>query len=194
MCENYRPFYQSRIVETTELQKKLINLCEFGIENKWTLVYRATEHGFGSQDFHSQCDNVPYTLTIIKSTQGNIFGGFTDVAWDSTSGYKKSRNAFIFSLINKFDDPFKAHIHQNESEFAIYCGDECGPIFGGRIRTDYDDIHISDNSNISNENYSNFSFSYHRQYYGCGSCEEQSILAGSFNFKVENIEVYKLLN
>jgi len=38
----------------------------------------------------------------------NIFGGFTEKAWNSTSGYVADPKAFIFSLVNKENKPFKA--------------------------------------------------------------------------------------
>lgn len=184
---------ESKIVDTPVLQKELFNLCEFDYDAKLTLVYRASDHGFSSEEFHRRCDDLPNTLTIINSTEGNIFGGFSDVTWDSFSGYKESKNAFIFSLVNKKQQPFRVNIHPNETNYAIYCSKYFGPIFGGRWTTDHDDIHISNNSNTQSGSYSNFSSSYKNLNYEFGSSEAQSILAGSFSFKVKDIEVFKLI-
>jgi hypothetical protein len=41
------------------------------------------------------------TLRVIKSENGNIFGGYTTKAWDSNWESVTDPNAFIFSLINK---------------------------------------------------------------------------------------------
>jgi hypothetical protein len=66
--------------------------------------------GSTAQNFHTKCDTVANTLTIIKSTNGNIFGGFTEKAWDSSSGYVIDPKAFVFSLVNNENKPFKAII------------------------------------------------------------------------------------
>jgi hypothetical protein len=54
-------------------------------DKKWKLQYRATRDGFSAKDFHSECDGIANTLTVIKSEHDNIFCGFTELAWDSTS-------------------------------------------------------------------------------------------------------------
>ncbi len=37
-----------------------------------------------SEDFHRLCDNKGATITIIRSTSGWIFGGFTSASWTSS--------------------------------------------------------------------------------------------------------------
>ncbi len=56
---------------------ELMFLCEFQNTQKWNLIYRASQDGFEAANFHSKCDNKPNTLVIIKSENGNIFGGYT---------------------------------------------------------------------------------------------------------------------
>ena len=48
------------------------SLCEFPVDQKWNLIYRASRDGFEAFNFDSKCDNKPNTLVIIKS---NVFGG-----------------------------------------------------------------------------------------------------------------------
>lgn len=43
------------------------------------LIHRASENNFSSSKFHQNCDNKGPTLTIIKSNNGKIFGGFTTI-------------------------------------------------------------------------------------------------------------------
>jgi len=114
----------------------------------WKLQYRATRDGFTSQNFHSKCDSIANTLTVIKSEHGNIFGGFTEKAWKSTRGFVVDPKAFIFSLVNKENKQFKAVC--TNSEVAINCKPSCGPIFGGI------DICIMDSSNSNRNSFSNF--------------------------------------
>jgi len=70
-------------------------------------LYRATRDGFRAKDFHRKCDNFENTLVVIKSTEGNVFGGFASKPWNSTptvgskKGYVPDQSAFIFSLVNK---------------------------------------------------------------------------------------------
>jgi hypothetical protein len=71
----------NRIMDSVILRGKtseLMFLCEFQNTLKWNLIYRASQDGFEAANFHSKCDNKPNTLVIIKSENGNIFGGYTD--------------------------------------------------------------------------------------------------------------------
>jgi len=117
----------------------LISLCEFPIDQKWTLIYRASQDGFEASSFHDKCDDKPNTLVVIKSTNGNVFGGYTEQSWTG-SGFKTDPNAFIFSLINEDSEPLK--IKCDRPDEAIYCSTEYGPNFGDS------DIDISSESNL----------------------------------------------
>jgi len=64
---------------------------------KLELLYRASRDGWKATDFHSRCDDKGSTVTAIKTTDGNVFGGFADVAWNSNSTFLRDPNAFMFS-------------------------------------------------------------------------------------------------
>lgn len=159
----------------------LMKLCNFQLQD-WKLLYRATDDGFSSRNFHEKCDGIPNTLTVIKSSSGNIFGGFTEKAWSSIGEYVEDRNAFIFSLLNKDNKPFKTMCTYRLD--AIYCHKNEGPSFGGG------DLYISSNSNINTDSSSFFSLSYRHPDYVKDTNEAESILAGSRNFQTEQIEIY----
>jgi hypothetical protein len=73
---NINPF-KSQILEGEQQCLELIDLCEFSPNDKWSLLYRGTRDGFGSDDFHSKCDGHSNTLTIIKAKESEFaFGGF----------------------------------------------------------------------------------------------------------------------
>ncbi len=169
---------------STDLVNDLNELCEVNL-NEWSLIYRASRDGFSSEDFHFNCDNLTKTLTIIKSENGNIFGGYIEKEWDSESETLKDPNAFIFSLINKDNKPFKSII-SNKGDYAAYCSPEYGPNFGGD-ENELLDICIFD----FNEGRFSFGYSFKHPDYEAGSEEAKSILAGSHNFKTIEIEVYK---
>jgi len=121
--------FESTIMDNY-LQRKLVDLCEFPIDQKWELKYRGTRDGLKAADFHKRCDGIANTLTVVKATTGNIFGGYTEQAWHSKNEHIKDPKAFIFSLVNKEENPFKANV-LNEGKYAIYGSAQYGPIFGG---------------------------------------------------------------
>jgi hypothetical protein len=85
-----RDFLVSRIIDES-LSQKLEELLEKKDLNcqKWSLLYRGSRDGFRASNFHSHCDNKPITLTIIKSTSGNIFGGFTSAHWNQDDSWQR---------------------------------------------------------------------------------------------------------
>ena len=66
-------------------------------------LYQATIDGDGAINFHSRCDNIPNTLTVIQSAGNRRFGGFTTQVWESVESYiyKDDKSAFLFSLDKK---------------------------------------------------------------------------------------------
>jgi hypothetical protein len=109
----------SSIMNNIEL-KELFELCGFPENTDLKLLYRATQDGFSAVDFHEKCDEHANVLLIVKSIESNVFGGFTEVGWDSSfiSGYKYDLNALLFSFKNKYNQPvcMKCEI----PEYAIY--------------------------------------------------------------------------
>jgi hypothetical protein len=178
--------FKSEISANEQQCLELIKLCEFSPNDKFTLLYRGTRDGFGSKDFHSKCDGHSNTLTMFKAKGSEfIFGGFTSVSWESSAygKYKSDPNAFIFSLTNKDNKPFKMKIDPNQHQFATGCNTELGPTFGG-------DICIKNNSNTTMDSYSNFGRSYKHPQYAFGTKEAKTFLAGSYKFQLDEIEVY----
>jgi hypothetical protein len=174
--------FKSQIL-TGKQSLDLIKVCEFSLNDKWTLLYRGTRDGFGAANFHFECDNHSNTLTIVKALDSSyIFGGFTSITWDSTSEYKSDPNAFLFSLTNKDNQPSK--MRQINTTNSIYCYSGYGPIFGGGF-----DIHICNNANTTMGSRSNLGQSYQHPQPSQG----QSYLAGSHSFQLSEIEVYQKL-
>ena len=130
---------------------------------------------------------------MIKSESGNVFGGFTEQAWSNypTNGeFVADPSAFIFSLVNKDKNPFKVNC-SNDGQYGIYCNENYGPVFGGdgeKLR----DIVIKSDSNTLNKSYTDFGYAYQHPDYQRETVKAKSILAGSFEFHIEEIEVYKI--
>ena len=71
-------------------------------------------------------------LIVIKSTSDNIFGGFASMEWNSTSAvdskFVHDPLAFILSLVNQNEKPFKA---LRKTFFSgIFCDTSKEPAFG----------------------------------------------------------------
>jgi hypothetical protein len=147
--------------------------------------------GYGAKDFHSKCDGHSNTLTILKAKYSSyIFGGFTSVYWEvgtqARGTWKSDPNAFIFSLTNKDNRPIKMKIKTNFHQSAIRCHSEYGPTFGGGH-----DIYVANNANLTMDSVSNLGHSYRHPQYDEGTNEAKTFLAGSFEFQLDEIEVYK---
>jgi len=148
---------------------------------KLTLLFRASRDGFTVSQFHKLCDNKGATVTVIESNvYHHVFGGFTNMPWSSSNTYKNDSSAFIFLLrsSNNNQIPEKWNIKSGEEENAIYDNSNCGPRFGRGF-----DFYLYNNCN-TNTNYTN-PFSYNGQ-------KSKTALAGAYNFKVKDYEVYKV--
>jgi vacuolar-type H+-ATPase subunit H len=173
----------STILSGRNQVNQLMSLCKFPVDQKWNLIYRASQDGFEASQFHAKCDDKSNTLFIIKSTNGNVFGGYTEQTWNDISDLKADPYSYIFSLVNKFNKPIKLKCSTYDN--SIYCHSCYGPTFGCKH-----DLHIADKSNTNTYSCSNLGESYAHPDYAYGSKEAKSFLAGSYNFQVLEIEVY----
>jgi hypothetical protein len=81
-------------------QEKATLLGWIGGKRNWKLCYKATRDGFSAKTFRSLCSNKGETITIIKSSNGYVFGGYTPIPWDSSNTYKFNAKTFLFSMKN----------------------------------------------------------------------------------------------
>ena len=153
------------------------------------MKYRASRDGFSSENWSSKCNGIRNTLTIIKSNNGNVFGGFTEKG--CSTGQVIDPNAFIFSLINEEEKPFKAmfsNTHDGYKNYSTY-----GQSFGYNS-SGYYDIYIASNSNTNQSCSSDLGYSYRHPEYQAGTTRALSILAGSQKFQTVEIEVFAKAN
>jgi hypothetical protein len=149
-----------------------------------TLLYDSLVHSDSAYVFHSRCDHIGATLSIIESDYGLRFGGYTTHFWDSPSlGYYKTNdlNAFVFSL-----SKMKKFMCINQSQ-VIYCRKDYNVTYGGGH-----DIVIYHNFTSNSNNYSIFGHSYNASTLNSIEGDKNSYLAGSHKFKVKKVEVYKV--
>jgi len=90
------------------------------------LLYSSALHTSTLEAFHSKCDNMGPTLTVIKLVDGNVCGGYTDVSWTSpkTLEPKRSNKCWLFDIFNRT----KAKVLDGKS--AMYCSSEYAISFG----------------------------------------------------------------
>jgi len=108
-----------------------------------------------------------------------VFGGYTDIPWDSSNSWGSTSNAFIFSLRNKEGlGPFKSMVTSPSKAIRKQSG--YGPSFGSYS------IYIS---NSHAKSYTNFGYSYHVP---SGVKNKKTILAGTHSFTPDEVEVFYL--
>ena len=91
---------------------------------KFELLYKKSRDGKSYKTFHQLCDNKGPTVTLIKSSEGFVIGGYTSVDWNSNSGWKNDNETFLFSLTEK-----KKFRKKEFNTYSIYCGNDVGPWF-----------------------------------------------------------------
>ena len=107
-----------------------------------TLLYRGSKDGWKLKTFHDKCDVKGPTITIFKTKEGRVCGGFTSKSWESAASnkVKKDPASFLFSVDS----------HQifrvKEPQFAMTCDIIRGPYFGkdGCLAALYDPINYND--------------------------------------------------
>ena len=165
--------------------KELMKLCEFDLNERFRLLYRASEDGFDAESFHLKCDEHANTLTIVKAKKTQfIFGAYTSVSWQTSGGYKGvgDKESFLFSLTNQYNRKMKFKV--KPQYHPIYCRSDFGPIFG------WDDIAINLNENNRASSFSKLGHHYD-SLYESDSEEGDELLAGSRYFQLDEIEVFK---
>jgi hypothetical protein len=152
-------------------------------EKRFTLLWRGSRDGFGWREFHDRCDGHPNTLTVILDTDGNIFGGFTPVEWESREWTEigscdkgdPSLKSFLFTLKNPHNFPARRfRLKPEKKNEAIYCCSGRG--------LDFTNVLLSDNSyTFLGSHYTNDT-----------GLDGKTFFTGSKKFQVKEIEVFEI--
>ena len=99
------------------------------------LLFCSSRDGATAAAFHSRCDRKGPTLTLIKDTGGNVFGGYAAVEWGSAADCKWLNDpaAFLFTVVNPHADP-PALFASETNGYSIYRHSSYGPRFGWDLR------------------------------------------------------------
>ena len=123
--------YEETITLATLLGSKGVNL------NELQPLFDAKQHGDKAADYHRLCDGAAGTVTLVRATDGSLFGGSRQVPITSDDGWKRKADpaAFLFSV--DFESTCHQYQHQDR---AIADNSLCGPWFGSG-----NDLRISSN-------------------------------------------------
>ena len=143
------------------------------------LLFRSSRDGATAAAFHSRCDDEGPTLTLIKDTDGNVFGGYTAVVWGSYDGwdYLNDRTAFLLTVVNPHADP-PALFASKVYGYKFYCTSSCGPVFG--------DLAVSGAFDKGSSNIGK------RSYVNATRHSDDTVLTGAFYFTPVEVEVWGL--
>jgi len=145
------------------------------------LLFRASEHNFKAEAFHTKCDGKNRTLTIVRTEFRKTIFAYAESAWNSSNAFSNdTTNRSCILLLNprlRFSLASPAH--------SIYCHLNHGPVFGNG-----NDLNLQANGN------------------GCVSCPTGYTCPGYANnqvawttmtgsstniFKIADYEVYQLI-
>ena len=112
------PFTHAGSVLMSRSEQELLHswVPETTSERRWALLYRASIHGYSAASFHNnvcllchlshlscinrrmQCDGVAHTVVVVRSSNGYLCGGYTDVPWTCHNIAAESKRSFLFQL------------------------------------------------------------------------------------------------
>jgi hypothetical protein len=153
------------------------------------LLWRGSRDGFEAKEFHRRCDGHANTVTVILDTNGNIFGGFTPVEWESRTSVPfpkqdESQNTFIFTLKNPHNIPARKFLMIDKRTWAIYSESRYGPSFS------YDML-VSNDCNANTQSHIRLGC---HSYINDTGLDGNIVLTGSHHFQVKEIEVFEITN
>ena len=117
----------NKILNKLYKYKKIYNVSNYENKLQFTIInlFDSSLHGDLASDFHSKVDFKYNTISLIETTTGHRFGGYTSECFESPIEYfdKKDNLSFVFSLDKmKIYDVIKG-------KYAISCDKNYGPYF-----------------------------------------------------------------
>ena len=173
----YQILSEREVVETSDIieRENELDLIKdrLGKNNlNLILLYKATRDGDDAEIFHAKVGDTRNNITLIKTSQGVRFGGYTSQSWDGINIFKEDDSAFVFSLtkLKTYD--------VNQKESAIWCYPNYGPVFEGYQIDIFDRFLTRDLSKTG------------KRGLGYDTNEDYELNNGEKNFVVDEMEVY----
>ena len=125
--------------------------------------------------YHNKCDKIPNTLTIIKTKDNFIFGGFTTNFFESSPYiWKEDENSFIFSI------NLKKKFYPKDKKKAILSVFYMGPSFG-----DGYDVYLHDKFLSEEQKYYNIKDNTY-------NLKKYELTNGNKSYIINKVEVWKI--
>ena len=149
-------------------------------ELKFVQKFNVLKDGDSATKFHEKCDNIGPNLSIIKTKENIIFGGFTMNNWGNSIN-KKDDLAFVFNLQNKKIYNIK------KGENSIFCSKwflinfyNGNGSFSTLVVTDNCLKNLSNTCCKNDSSFQNFTIDY-------------ELNNGNQNFNVSEMEIYEII-
>ena len=172
---------KSTILKNNNEKKKLLQWISTNNKIKEiNLLYKSSEHGDTSKIFFEKCGNKGPTFSLIETSKGRRFGGFSKAEWTDKKDMirLKDSEAFLFSL----DNMEKYSILKTEIAIGCY------PYYQSLVYGNNGDgkgIYIP-NEFLKNKGSENLSTKVY-------NVPSDYCLSGESNFLVKEIEVYQVI-
>jgi len=157
--------------------------------NTWKLLYKWTIDEKTKAAWHHACDGKGPTVTIVRTKDGHVFGGYNPLAWwvprnNGDSEFKESKESFIFSLTDGKGRQAYQCLPYNYCQYAICSFDSNNGLgWGGGL-----DLYINPEATVGS--YSNLNNTYKLPQ---GFVDGRTWLAGSYNnWQIIEIETYSV--
>ena len=129
--QRINPYFSSGTLIDKDQQTKL-NEFYGKKDQRWSLIYKASRDGSDAAAFHTRCNNQGPTMTIMKSSNNHLFGGYTAISWTSDTDWKQDTTAFLFTLTNPHEiSATKYSIDTAKDAHGVFHHAHSGPWFGG---------------------------------------------------------------
>ena len=117
----------NKILYKLNKYKKNYNIPNYENKLQFSIIilFDSSFNGDSAYEFHKRCDLKYNTISIIETTSGHRFGGYTSECFESPNEYfdKKDNLSFVFSLDKmKIYDVIKG-------KYALSCDKNYGPYF-----------------------------------------------------------------
>jgi len=121
------------------------------------LLFDTSKDGSHASTFHGRCDGEGATVTIVETTLGVMFGGYTDQSWSSSTSWARDTDAFVFRLRPSLK---KYTISSSNANYAIYRNSGLGPCFGSTAIRIASNCQTNADSYVGAGTYNNFLLTY----------------------------------
>ena len=172
---------KSKIVKKKKDKMKLKEwISDNGRIKEINLLYRATKDGDSCESFFKKCGNKGPTISLIKSTNGKIFGGYSKAEWTDKKGVLRlyDNTAFLYFI----DRMEKYKILKPELAICCYPNENC-LVYGNNADNNGISLRANYLNKMNKENHSTQVYDIPKDFY----------LSGDNIFSVEEVEVYQII-